>query len=270
MLQVDAVTIRRLVVFGVCALGVAGLYLVPSVSGSTGLVSMQTADEPAPRTASSTATVRAPQSAATGAGQPAEVRDAVSEPTQAPAEQAETETEVEVDRTQPSTRPRAKGRTAYDPKDAPDSEPPATVTTISPAKVTVDELTLSWPAATDNRRVIGYRIWLNGYEVATTAETSATVSWFNGDEGQHVVQIKAIDAAGNQSEAWSTLLVTRPAPDPTTTLQPSTSVTPTPTPEPEPEPEPTESASLAPTTAPPTQASTAPTKPAPPQPTGAE
>jgi hypothetical protein len=44
--------------------------------------------------------------------------------------------------------------------------------------------------------VIGYRIWLNGYEVATTAQTRATLRWFNDDEGQHVVQIKAIDAAG--------------------------------------------------------------------------
>ena len=92
--------------------------------------------------------------------------------------------------------------------------------------MTADELSLSWPAASDNRRVIGYRIWLNGYEVATTAETRATLRWFNDDEGQHVVQIKAIDAAGNQSETWSTLLVTRPSPEPTeappSTTQPTT------------------------------------------------
>ena len=86
---------------------------------------------------------------------------------------------------------------------------------IDPAEVTSDELGLSWPAATDNNRVIGYRIWLNGYEVATTAETRATLHWFNDDDGQHVVQIKAIDAAGNQSTGSPTLLVARPSPEPT-------------------------------------------------------
>ena len=271
--SVDAVTIRRLIVFGVCALGVAGLYLVPSVSGSTGLVATpRIADEQTPRT-SSTSAVRAPQTAGSGAGRPAQVRDAVGEPTQAAADEPQVDAQDEDDRARPSSRPSATGRTAYDPKDAPDSEPPATVTTIAPAKVTVDELSLSWPPATDNRRVIGYRIWLNGYEVATTAQTKATVSWFNGDEGQHVVQIKAIDAAGNQSPAWSTLLVTRPAPEPTATPRPSATPTPTsepaPDPEPEPttepEPEPTESASVAPRPEPTTsnQASVAPTRPAP-------
>ena len=115
------------------------------------------------------------------------------------------------------------------------------MTTISPAKVTADELSLSWPAATDNRRVIGYRIWLNGYEVATTAETRATLRWFNDDEGQHVVQIKAIDAAGNQSTVWSTLLVTRPSPEPTASDAAAHDRPPTPTPT----PTPTESPSVA-------------------------
>jgi hypothetical protein len=118
--------------------------------------------------------------------------------------------------------------------------------------VTADELSLSWPAATDNRRVIGYRIWLNGYEVATTAETRATLRWFNDDEGQHVVQIKAIDAAGNQSKTWSTLLVTRPSPEPTepppTTTKPTPTLEPTPTPTPEPSESPSVQLEAKPTT----------------------
>ena len=204
----NAATIRRMIVFGVCTLGVAGLYLVPSVAGSPSPVSMpRIADEP----------------------------------------------------TREASRPTERGRTAFDPGENHDSEPPAAVATISPAKVTVDELSLSWPAATDNRRVIGYRIWLNGYEVATTAETRATLRWFNDDEGQHVVQIKAIDAAGNQSETWSTLLVTRPSPEPTepppSTTQPTTAPEPTPTPTPEPSESP--SLQLAP------QPTTSATKPAP-------
>ena len=222
-----------MIVFGVCSLAVAGLYLVPSVAGSPSPVAMpQIAAEPEPRT-SGRATVRVPQAGATGVGQPVDAELPAAEPNQAPAEQPEPFAEP----TRAAAQPTDEGRTAFDPADPPDSEPPAAVTTISPAKVTVDELSLSWPAATDNRRVIGYRIWLNGYEVATTAETRATLRWFNDDEGQHVVQIKAIDAAGNQSAVWSTLLVTRPAPEPTETPRPTT---------PAPTPTPTESPSVSP------------------------
>ena len=94
--------------------------------------------------------------------------------------------------------------------------------------MTPDRLSLTWTAATDNVGVIGYRIWLNGFEVATTAETEAKLRWFNEDSGQHVVQIRAIDAAGNQSRSSPTLVVVRPSPEPTST--PSESPTPTPGP----------------------------------------
>ena len=69
--------------------------------------------------------------------------------------------------------------------------------------------------------MIGYRIWLNGYEVASTAETQATVRWFNDDAGQHVVQVKAVDAAGNQSTSSPTLLITRPSTEPAPTPTPT-------------------------------------------------
>jgi hypothetical protein len=229
-----------MIVFGVCTLGVAGLYLVPSVAGSPSPVAMpHIADEPTPEPAGH-ATVKVPQAGATGFGEPDDVAvTKAAEPADvAPAE----EPEPTEDAPRPTVRPTERARTAFDPDDAPDSEPPAAVPTISPDKVTAHELTVTWPAATDNRRVIGYRIWLNGYEVATTAETRATLRWFNDDEGQHVVQIKAIDAAGNQSDTWSTLLVTRPSAEPTRTPQP----TPAPTDTPTASPEPGESASLAP------------------------
>ena len=57
---------------------------------------------------------------------------------------------------------------------------------IDASNVTTRRLTVSWPAASDNVGVIGYRIWLNGFEVATTAETRAQLRWFNDDSGQHV------------------------------------------------------------------------------------
>ena len=228
-----------MIVFGVCTLGVAALYLVPSVPGSPVLVTMpRTADEPTLKPTGASAR-KVPQAGATGIGQSVDAKVPTTEPLRVAA--ADQPDPVE-ERIRPTARPTNRARTAFEPKDAPDSEPPAAVATISAAKVTTDELTLSWPSATDNRRVIGYRIWLNGYEVATTAETRATLRWFNDDEGQHVVQIKAIDAAGNQSDRWSTLLVTRPAPEPTETPRPTITPTPTPTTT----PEPTESASASP------------------------
>jgi hypothetical protein len=103
------------------------------------------------------------------------------------------------------------------------------VAEIDASNVTTRQLTVSWPAANDNVGVIGYRIWLNGFEVATTAETRAQLRWFNEDSGQHVVQIRALDAAGNQSRSSPTLVVTRPSPEPTATPTPEPSDSPTPT-----------------------------------------
>ena len=123
--------------------------------------------------------------------------------------------------------------------------------------MTAEALGLTWPAATDNKRVIGYRIWLNGYEVATTAETQVSLRWFNDEEGQHVVQIKAIDSAGNQSTTPATLLLTRPSPEPTASSTP----TPTTTPNPTPTPTPTETQSIAPTTEPTVQGTSLPPDP---------
>ena len=120
-------------------------------------------------------------------------------------------------------------------------------------------MSLTWPAATDNRRVIGYRVLLNGYEVATTAETQVKVRWFNDEEGQHIVQIKAIDAAGNQSTTWTTLLVTRPSPGPTVGSTPTPTTTPTAS-DPTPTPSPTETQDAAPTAGPTAQSSSAPTE----------
>jgi hypothetical protein len=250
---VDAVTIRRMIVFGVCALGVGGLYLAPSVAGPLPQVAIpRTADEPQPRPSSSAA-VRVPQSGATGAAdQPVEVDAPQIEPTHPVATEP-----APADPTQSSPTSTPSGRTAYDPDDAPDAEPPSAVATISPMEVTAEALSLTWPAATDNKRVIGYRIWLNGYEVATTAETRVNLRWFNDEEGQHVVQIRAIDSAGNQSTTPATLLLTRPSPEPTASSTP----TPTITPDPTPTPTPTETRSIDPTTEPTAQGTKLPPEP---------
>jgi hypothetical protein len=243
-----------MIVFGVCALGVGSLYLVPSMAGaplSSGLP--QPGDRPDGATSGPSG--GPPQAAATGA---IPITAATSPVAPQPQIGQATATSLP---TQPGTQRRSPGRTAFDGESSRDEEPPTAVPRIEPAGVTSQELSLSWPAATDNTRVIGYRIWLNGYEVASTAETQATVRWFNDDAGQHVVQVKAIDAAGNLSTSSPTLLITRPSTEPSSTPTPTPTPTPEPTLTPTPSGDPTQS--VAPTTDPSADSTPAATEPGP-------
>ena len=123
-----------------------------------------------------------------------------------------------------------RGSTAYEANDGRDDQAPAPVREIDPPAATREKLTLTWPATTDNVAVVGYKIWLDGFPVATTDETHAELRWFNDDASQHVVQIRAIDAAGNQSTSSPAFVVTRPTPEPTPTPTPEPSDSPTPKP----------------------------------------
>jgi hypothetical protein len=219
-----AVTIRRMIVFGVCALGVGSLYLVPSIARTPEQIGVPKAND-GPASGSLGA-----QSDKSGeSASPSGERDWLDEgqrdrqvaaaPTQPPATDRQS-----ID----GEERRSNKKTTDEPKDTEDdSVPPEPVADIEPSAVTVDQLSLRWPAATDDVGVIGYRIWLNGFEVATTAETQAKLRWFNDESGHHVVQIRAVDAAGNQSRSSPTLVITRPAPDPTATPMPSESPMPT-------------------------------------------
>lgn len=227
-------TLRRLIVFGVCAVGVASLHLLPSggrlphhASGPGEL------DEP---------TVRPSGRAVRDASSPVRPRAeaSASHRTVAPAPSREPEAD-EPSRPRPSTADptRVAGATAFDPDGRADEESPAAVAELTSAAVTPSRLSLRWPAARDNVGVVGYTVVLDGFEVATTSETSATVRWFNNDAREHIVQVRALDAAGNRSATSPNLLVARPTPAPSPTTEPSTpSPEPTPTPEPTQEPTP--------------------------------
>ena len=228
-----AVTIRRLIVFGVCTLGVGSLYLVPGIARSPEQIRRSGLNE---EPTNSVAGLRRPNSAesvsSTGdrtsvpgdEDAPGKIRSG-AEPSQSAATRAKDSSE-EVDG-------RSAQKRSTDPtKASKDSEPPQPVSDIEPLKVTPKLLTINWSAATDNVGVIGYRIWLNGFEVATTAETRARLRWFNDDSGQHVVQIRAVDAAGNQSRSSPTLVVTRPSTQPTDKPTPEPPDSPRPSDEP--------------------------------------
>lgn len=210
-----------MIVFGVCALGVGSLYLVPSIARSPEQIGVPKAsDQPTTRRAAAQPDTSAHSASPSG-------RDSLAGSDSSPGVSAATRQQSAA----PTHRPAGdRGRTTRKASDEPqatkDAEPPEPVADIEPSAMTADRLSLKWTAAKDNVGVIGYRIWLNGFEVATTAETQAKLHWFNDDGGQHVVQIRALDAAGNQSRTSPTLVVTRPSPEPTPTPTPSESPTP--------------------------------------------
>jgi hypothetical protein len=211
-----------MIVFGVCALGVGSLYLVPSIASSPEQIGVPKAnDEPTNRPVGAQPD-KSPQSAS-----PTGIRDSLTGSDKRPSVTTATRPQSASPTQRPDgDRNRRTRKASNQPKGTKDSEPPEPVADIEPSALTADRLSLRWTAANDNVGVIGYRIWLNGFDVATTAETRAKLHWFNDDSGQHVVQIRALDAAGNQSRSSPTLVVTRPSPDPTDTPTPSESPTP--------------------------------------------
>jgi hypothetical protein len=223
---VHAVTIRRLIVFSVCALGVGSLYLVPGVAKSPEQIRLSGATDESTGSPAAAQSGRPPQSAPPAGASELVAGGGAGSLETAPDAPGTTRT---ADGDDGLDRP---GRNSGGDQVIKDSEPPHPVANIEPARVTPEQLTISWPAAADNVGVIGYSVWLNGFEVATTAETQAQLRWFNDDSGQHVVQIRALDAAGNQSASSPTLMVTRPSPDPTGTPTPEPSNSPTPSAEP--------------------------------------
>jgi hypothetical protein len=209
---VRATTIRRLIVFGVCALGVSGLYLVPSVALPPEHVGYPSADDnPTVRPGAAPTVAAHTPAAHAAAGDTRSTRPA-DEPIEAATgieQTASGQPAGQQQRRRDGSGKRA-GATAFDAADSPDNTPPEPVSGISFGPVSKDTLTVSWAPAHDDVSVIGYRIWLNGFEVATTAETHVTVNWFNDDMGPHVVQIRALDAAGNESKTSPNALVNRP------------------------------------------------------------
>jgi hypothetical protein len=212
-----------MIVFGVCALGVGSLYLIPSIAGTPEQIGVPRANDGPTSGSLGVQSDTSPESAS-----PTRDRDSLDGSDGAGQAIVPTtqRSEPDVENTE-GDEGRSRSKSVAEPKVTEDSEPPEPVADIEPSAVTADRLSLMWPAATDDVGVIGYRIWLNGFEVATTAETKAKLHWFNDDSGQHVVQIRAVDAAGNQSRSSPTLVVTRPSPDPTATPTPSESPSPT-------------------------------------------
>lgn len=221
-------TIRRLLVFGVCLVAVSCLYLVPSMSDSShrvgtstgphdartsppgtaaGDLSISGRDAPSVDDATSvlpqpmtTRAVVAPTSAYPGSPiVSAELTSSVGTATQSPAAQ-----QVSAGGSKPTV-------TAVDPWT--DHAPPSAISRLWTTGTDPEQLGVAWAAATDDRGSVWYEVSVNGFTVTTTQQTDATVGWFN-DSSAHVVQVRAVDAAGNRGPWSPTLMVTRPSPSP--------------------------------------------------------
>jgi hypothetical protein len=241
-------TTRRLLVFAVCAFGVGALYWVPTLAGTP----EQLSTGPAPESQPGSGPSRTPMTSATGTAAPTSAGDAPTtvdtagrtvDATQGPSSDR-SRTGTSTTGLEPTDRasgePR-RGATARDPDDPTDRTKPEPVPAVRVAAATADTLTVRWAPASDDVGVVSYRVWLNGFEVASTDGLKATVDWFNDDSEVTTVQVRAIDAAGNQSPPSATVLASRPEPEPAPTPSPSptptpnpspTSPTPTPTPSP--------------------------------------
>ncbi len=206
-------TIRRLLVFGVCALGVGALYLVPDVSGTPGQRAGSRLADPVPEPAGrpvaydGRTTMNRP---GTSSGQRAPVTGGGTELSSEQPQRAGADR-----RTSTTPRRDSVGASANRSRaDGPDEEPPSVVSELSFPTVTTDRLTVRWPAAADNVGVTEYRVWLNGYHVADTTTLQVAIPWFKDGSREQVVQVRAVDAAGNQSIQAPAQLVVRPDPGP--------------------------------------------------------
>ena len=191
-------TIRRLLVLGVCLAGVGGLYLMPSTTGSPAdrQSSARSDLQTARPSIASVVAVTSPQLVGTAAPSPTRSPQTITLPTGAH---------------RPAARPMA---TAGQP--GRDKNPPAAVGRLSVTRVDAKRLTVTWPDATDDVGVVSYKVWLNGFVVLSTQQPRAILHWFN-DSSTHVVQVRAVDAVGNEGASSPTLLVVRPSPSPAAT-----------------------------------------------------
>jgi len=88
-----------------------------------------------------------------------------------------------------------------------DTQAPTAPTGLASSNVTQTSVSLAWNASTDNVGVTGYDVYRNGSLLASTANTSYSVSGLSAST-TYSFYVKAKDAAGNVSAASNTISVT--------------------------------------------------------------
>ena len=83
--------------------------------------------------------------------------------------------------------------------EAPDTEAPSKVVNVDVSNITHNSATVNWDTATDNKGVTGYLIYLDNNLYETVNTTSVELTSLN-ELQSYDVQIKAVDAAGNDGD----------------------------------------------------------------------
>ncbi len=94
----------------------------------------------------------------------------------------------------------------------PDLEPPSIPAALSTISVSSSDIQLSWLASTDNVGVLGYRIFRNGIQVATTTSNTYTDSGLS-PETLYTYTVNAFDEAGNTSALSASSIITISSPE---------------------------------------------------------
>ncbi len=102
----------------------------------------------------------------------------------------------------------------------PDVTAPSAPTNLLATATTGSSVSLSWSAATDNVGVAGYGVYRNGTLVASTSQTTDTLSAL-ACETTYTLGVDAHDAAGNRSAQTPLVVTTGACPDTTAPSDPS-------------------------------------------------
>lgn len=86
-----------------------------------------------------------------------------------------------------------------------DNTPPTAPQNIKTLSVSDRGITIGWDSSTDDSRVAGYEIYCNGAKIGTTTATSFTYSDNIQYFVNYVFSVKAVDAAGNESNYSSSI-----------------------------------------------------------------
>lgn len=106
-----------------------------------------------------------------------------------------------------------------------DVKPPTPVSNLRLVESSATSVTVAWDPSSDNVAVTEYVVLLDGSGALASTVTVVRLDWLRRG-AQLLIQVAAKDAAGNQSE-WRSLVVV-PAASPTITSEPPPPVTPPP------------------------------------------
>jgi hypothetical protein len=98
----------------------------------------------------------------------------------------------------------------------PDTIPP-TAPSLTASATAWNQVNLNWTASTDNTAVVGYQVFRNGIQIATTSGTSY-VDTTTAAQTTYNYSIKAVDGVGLTSNPSNTATVTTPVTPPTLTF----------------------------------------------------